>query len=111
MTVYGDGSQTRSFCYVSDLVEGIYRLLVSDYNEPVNVGNPSEITILEFANVVNAITQNPSGIVMKANLRIEGDPQTRRPDITRARAVLGWEPAIDLRAGLQRTIDYFKDRV
>jgi dTDP-glucose 4,6-dehydratase len=111
LTVYGDGSQTRSFCYVRDLVEGIYHLLVSDYNEPVNIGNPSEITILEFANVVNEITHNPSGIVMKADLRIEGDPQTRRPDIARARAVLGWEPAVDLRAGLQRTIDYFKDRV
>jgi dTDP-glucose 4,6-dehydratase len=111
LTVYGNGSQTRSFCYVSDLVEGIYRLLVSDYNEPVNIGNPSEITILEFANVVNVITHNPAGIVMEEKLRIEGDPQTRRPDIARARAVLGWEPTIDLGVGLQRTIDYFKDRV
>jgi dTDP-glucose 4,6-dehydratase len=111
LTVYGDGSQTRSFCYVSDLVDGIYRLLMSDYNEPVNIGNPSEISILEFADVVNTLTHNPAGIVMKANQRIEGDPQTRRPDITRAQNVLGWEPAIDLRAGLQRTIDHFKDRV
>ncbi len=111
LTIYGDGQQTRSFCFVSDLVDGIYRLLTSDYNDPVNIGNPSEISILEFAQVVNDLTQNPAGTVFKEELRIKGDPQTRRPDITRARTVLGWEPTIDLKTGLQKTLDYFKDRV
>lgn len=111
LTVYGDGSQTRSFCYVSDLIDGIYRLLISDYNEPVNIGNPSEINILDFARVVNEVTDNPSGTVFKEELRIKGDPQTRRPDITRARAVLSWEPQIDLHTGLEKTVEYFKDRV
>ncbi|RPJ02343.1 MAG: SDR family oxidoreductase [Chloroflexi bacterium] len=111
LTVYGDGSQTRSFCYVSDLIEGIYRLLISGYNEPVNIGNPTETSIMEFAQVVNEITGNRAGIVLKEDLRIEGDPQTRQPDITRAREVLGWEPTVDLRTGLRHTIEYFKDRV
>jgi dTDP-glucose 4,6-dehydratase len=111
LTVYGDGSQTRSFCYVSDLVEGIYRLLISDYNEPVNIGNPTEMSILAFAQVVNEMTGNPAGLVLKADLRIKGDPQTRQPDISRARQVLGWEPTVDLRTGLRHTIGYFKDRV
>lgn len=111
LTVYGDGSQTRSFCYVSDLVEGIYRLLMSDYNDPVNIGNPTEMSILEFAHVVNDLTGNVEDIVFKEHLRIAGDPQTRQPDISRARSVLAWDPAIDLPTGLQRTIEYFKDRV
>jgi len=111
LTVYGDGSQTRSFCYVSDLIEGIYRLLMSDYNQPVNIGNPTEMTILEFAQFVNTLTDNPGGIVFKEDSRIKGDPQTRQPDITRAKTLLGWEPVIDLPTGLQRTIDYFKGRV
>jgi dTDP-glucose 4,6-dehydratase len=111
LTVYGDGSQTRSFCYVSDLIEGIYRLLMSDYSEPVNIGNATEMTILEFAQVVNEMTGNPAGIMYKDDLRIKGDPQTRQPDISRAIQVLDWRPAIDLRAGLGRTIAYFKDRV
>lgn len=108
LTVYGDGSQTRSFQYVSDLVEGIYRLLMSDYTNPVNIGNPHEMTILEFANLVNKLTDNPAGVVFKAQERIKGDPQTRRPDITRARTILDWEPKIDLRAGLQKTIEHFR---
>ncbi|MFP4322401.1 MAG: UDP-glucuronic acid decarboxylase family protein [Anaerolineales bacterium] len=107
LTVYGDGSQTRSFCYVSDLVEGIYRLLQSDYAEPVNIGNPHEMTILEFAELVNDVTQNPGGITFK-DVRIEGDPQTRQPDISRARQILDWEPKVELSEGLQHTIDYFR---
>jgi dTDP-glucose 4,6-dehydratase len=108
LTVYGDGSQTRSFQYVSDLVDGVYRLLTNDYNNPVNIGNPHEMTILEFALLVNEITENPAGIVYKAQERIKGDPQTRQPDITRARTILNWEPKVDLRDGLQRTIDHFR---
>jgi dTDP-glucose 4,6-dehydratase len=111
LTVYGNGSQTRSFCYVSDLIEGIYRLLISGYNEPVNIGNPTETSILEFAKVVNEITGNRAGIVLIEDLRIEGDPQTRQPDIGRARHILDWEPAVDLRTGLHHTIEYFRDRV
>jgi len=111
LTVYGDGSQTRSFCYVSDLVEGIYRLLMSDYDQPVNLGNPSEMTILQFAELVNRLTDNPAGIILKEALRIQGDPQTRQPDITRAKNVLGWEPKVDLPTGLAQTIEYFKVRV
>lgn len=107
LTVYGDGSQTRSFQYVSDLIEGIYRLLLSDFTEPVNIGNPVEMTILQFAQIVNEITENKAGIIYRDE-RIKGDPQTRRPDITRARTVLGWEPAVDLQQGLRQTIDYFR---
>jgi len=108
LTVYGDGQQTRSFQFVDDLVEGVARLLASDYIDPVNIGNPREMTILEFAEIVNRITQNPAGIVMKQEERIKGDPQTRRPDITRARTVLNWEPRVDLEVGLDRTIEYFR---
>lgn len=108
LTVYGDGQQTRSFQYVSDLVEGIYRLLLSDYSDPVNIGNPREMTILQFAEVVNMLTQNPGGIVYK-DLRIQGDPQTRQPDITRAKAILGWEPKVQLEDGLRETIEYFRE--
>ncbi len=111
LTVYGDGSQTRSFCYYQDLIDGIYRLLMSDFNEPVNIGNPSEMSILDFARFVNQLTDNPAGIIFKEELRISGDPQTRQPDITRARTLLGWEPKIDLPTGLEKTIDYFKARV
>ncbi len=108
LTVYGDGSQTRSFQYVSDLIEGIYRLLMSDYNQPVNIGNPTEMTILQFAEVVNQITGNQGGIIYKSSERIKGDPQTRQPDITRARTILGWEPQVELAEGLQKTIDHFR---
>lgn len=110
LTVYGDGSQTRSFQYVSDLVDGIYRLLESNYNDPVNIGNPDEMSILQFAQAVNEVVGNQAGIVFK-NERIKGDPQTRQPDITRARTVLNWEPKIHLREGLERTIAYFREVV
>jgi len=111
LTVYGDGSQTRSFCYVDDLIEGIYRLLLSDEHNPVNIGNPQETTILEFAHIINRLTGNPAGIVYKASLRSEGDPQRRQPDITRARQILGWEPQVSLEEGLLRTIPYFKQEL
>jgi dTDP-glucose 4,6-dehydratase len=109
ITVYGDGSQTRSFCYVSDLVEGIVRLLRSDYSGPVNCGNPTEVTILEFAERIKALTTSTSEIVFRP--LPEDDPKVRQPDITRARAILGWEPAVGLEDGLRRTIDYFRDKV
>src|SRR5581483_298603 len=115
LTVYGDGSQTRSFCYVADLIEGLFRLLMlppsEDAANPVNIGNPNEMSILEFAKVVNMLTDNPAGIIFKKQDRIEGDPQTRQPDITRARKPLGWEPRVALHEGLQRTIRYFEGRV
>ena len=98
LTVYGDGTQTRSFCYVDDLVEGIYRLLLSEEHMPVNIGNPAEITILEFAEVINEIVGNKAGIMFKPALRLGDDPQRRQPDITRARQILEWEPKVSLRA-------------
>jgi dTDP-glucose 4,6-dehydratase len=109
MTVYGDGSQTRSFCYVSDLVEGIVRLLHSDYSGPVNCGNPTEVTILRFAEVIRQLTGSRSEIVFRS--LPEDDPKQRQPDITRARTLLGWEPKVGLEDGLRRTIDYFRDKV
>ena len=108
LTVYGDGKQTRSFQYASDLIEGIYRLLNSDFNDPVNIGNPHELSIREFAEVVNELTDNPGGLVFKESSRIAGDPQTRQPDITRAKEILSWEPTVSLHEGLQKTIEYFK---
>lgn len=111
LTIYGNGSQTRSFCYVSDLISGIYRLLVSDVHEPVNIGNPVETTILAFAETINRETGNRSGIVFKDNQRTEGDPQRRRPDISRAAALLDWAPEVPLKAGLEKTIPYFKEKL
>jgi dTDP-glucose 4,6-dehydratase len=111
LTVYGDGSQTRSFCFVDDLIDGIYRLLLSDEHEPVNVGNPAETTILEFAQVINELTGNRAGIIYKQSQRIEGDPQRRQPDITRARKILDWEPQTSLEEGLLCTIPYFKEKL
>jgi len=108
LTVYGDGSQTRSFCYVSDLVEGIYRLLLSGEHLPVNLGNPREMSIREFAETINQVTGNPAGINFVPKGRTEGDPQRRRPDITKAKQALGWEPQIAVEEGLQHTIDYFR---
>ncbi|MCU0513674.1 MAG: SDR family oxidoreductase [Anaerolineae bacterium] len=108
LTVYGDGSQTRCFQYVSDLVEGIYRLLNSSFTDPVNIGTTAEMSILEFAEAVNEISGNAAGIIYKEALRIQGDPQTRRPDTTRARTILGWEPKVPLADGLTHTIDYFR---
>lgn len=107
LTVYGDGSQTRSFCYVSDLIEGIYRLLLSHEHEPVNIGNPHELTVLEFAHLINQITNNPAGVIFE-DKRIQGDPQTRQPDITKAKAVLGWEPTVSIEDGLRSTIEHFR---
>jgi dTDP-glucose 4,6-dehydratase len=111
LTIYGDGSQTRSFCYVDDLIEGIYRLLMSDEHQPVNIGNPVETTILEFAKTINDIAGNRAGLVYKTEMRGVGDPQRRQPDITRARNILNWEPIISLEEGIQRTIPYFKERL
>ena len=111
LTVYGDGSQTRSFCYVDDLVEGILRLLLSTEHDPVNIGNPTETTILEFADTINRVTQNPAGTVFKPMQRGTGDPQRRQPDITRARQILNWEPKVSLEDGLQKTIPYFRQKL
>jgi dTDP-glucose 4,6-dehydratase len=108
LTVYGDGAQTRSFCYVDDLVEGIYRLLLSAEHLPVNLGNPVEISILEFARQIAAMFDPPARLEFLAERRGSGDPQRRQPDITRARAALGWEPKVDLAEGLKRTVEYFK---
>jgi dTDP-glucose 4,6-dehydratase len=106
ITVYGDGSQTRSFCYVSDEIEGIYRLMMSDYTLPVNIGNPEEHTILEFAEIILKITGSRSKIAFK-ELPVD-DPKQRRPDITKAKNLLNWEPQVSLEAGLKETIKYFK---
>lgn len=106
ITVFGDGSQTRSFCYVGDLVEGIYRLLMSDYPQPVNIGNPVEITIKEFAEEVVSLTGSKSKIIYKP--LPTDDPKQRKPDITRAKEILGWEPKVSRSEGLKITLDYFK---
>src|SRR5215813_13957748 len=106
LTVFGNGSQTRSFCYVDDLVEGIYRLLLSDYHLPVNIGNPSEITLKQFAEEVIALTGTKQKIVYKP-LPVD-DPKQRRPDITKAKKLLGWEPKVDRKQGLKITYEYFK---
>ncbi len=111
LTVYGDGGQTRSFCYVDDLVEGIVRLLNSDEHMPVNIGNPVEMSILQFAETINRVTGNPAGVAFKPGERSARDPQRRRPDITRARTLLGWEPEYNLEQGLHRTIPYFKQQL
>jgi dTDP-glucose 4,6-dehydratase len=111
LTVYGDGQQTRSFQYVSDLVEGLYRLLQSDEVEPVNIGNPHEFTIRDFAELVNKVTENPAGIVVKPELRIQDDPQTRQPDIAKARRILDWEPKVQLAEGIQKTVPYFREQL
>jgi len=111
LTVYGDGSQTRSFCYVDDLIEGILRLLLSEEHNPVNIGNPNEITILDFAKTINAIVGNPQGIIHKPALRLGDDPQMRRPDITRAKELLSWEPKISLEEGIRLTVPYFRQKM
>ena len=106
MTVFGDGSQTRSFCYVSDLIDGIYRLLLSGEKEPVNIGNPAELSVLDFARTIRALTETKSEIVFKP-LPVD-DPKVRQPDITKAKTKLGWEPRVKLEDGLRRTIEYFR---
>ena len=113
LTVYGDGSQTRSFCYVDDLVDGIYRLLLSEEIEPVNIGNPVEMTILQFAEKINALTASCSPIkfTQPKDARIQDDPKVRKPDISKARRILGWEPRVPVDEGLRRTIDWFRTRL
>ena len=106
MTVFGDGSQTRSFCYVADLIDGIYRLLQSDEADPINIGNPAELSVLEFARTIRALTGARSEIVFRP-LPVD-DPKVRQPDITKARTLLGWEPKVKLDDGLKKTIDYFR---
>ena len=107
LTVFGDGMQTRSFCYVDDLVEGIYRLLLSDYANPVNIGNPSEITMMQFAKEIMELVDNPKAHIDYRPLPVD-DPKQRKPDITKARDILGWEPKFDREKGLALTYEYFK---
>jgi dTDP-glucose 4,6-dehydratase len=109
LTVFGQGTQTRSFCYCSDLIEGIYRLMMSEHLEPVNIGNPQEMTMLEFAREIIRVTGSRSKIVHKP--LPQDDPKQRKPDITRARRWLGWEPKVPLAEGLEKTITYFRSRV
>ncbi|MCC1483491.1 UDP-glucuronic acid decarboxylase family protein [Winogradskyella immobilis] len=107
LTVFGDGSQTRSFCYIDDQVEGIYRLLFSDYNKPVNIGNPKEITILDFAKEISKLTDNDTQLTFKQLPK--DDPLQRQPDITLAKELLNWEPKVDRSEGIKKTFDYFRD--
>jgi dTDP-glucose 4,6-dehydratase len=109
VTVFGDGKQTRSLCFVSDLIEGIYRLMMSDEPNPVNIGNPSEMTMLQLAEEIVRITGSKSKIVHKP-LPVD-DPKVRKPDITRARTILGWEPKVPLSDGLPRTLEYFRKKL
>jgi dTDP-glucose 4,6-dehydratase len=109
LTVYGDGSQTRSFCFVSDLVEGIFRLLKVDFHEPVNLGNPNELSIRQFAEEILELSGCPSGIVYQP--LPQDDPKLRRPDIDRARKLLGWEPKVERRQGLLTTLNYFRGKM
>ena len=113
LTVYGDGIQTRSFCYVSDLIDGVCRLLLSDETEPVNVGNPQEMTILDFAHEIVHLTGSTSDItlVQPEDVRVKDDPKVRQPDISKARRLLGWEPKVSLDEGLRKTVEWFRDRV
>ena len=109
LTVFGDGSQTRSFCYVSDLIDGIVRLALSDFHEPVNIGNPAEMTILDFAQKILALTGSTAQIVFRP-LPVD-DPRVRQPDITRAKRLLGWQPKVDFESGVRETIGYFKQKL
>lgn len=111
LTIYGDGTQTRSFCYVDDLIEGIYRLFLSNEHRPVNIGNPIEMTILELAEAINRLVDNPAQVQIEPGKRGEGDPQRRQPEISRAREVLDWKPTIGLEEGLRRTIPYFQANI
>ncbi|HND49601.1 MAG TPA: GDP-mannose 4,6-dehydratase, partial [Anaerolineales bacterium] len=111
LTVYGTGSQTRSFCFVDDLVDGIVKLLYSKEHLPVNIGNPVEMSILEFAEIINKVTGNTAGIKYIENARSARDPQRRRPDITRAKDILNWEPKVNLEEGIRRTIPFFKQKL
>jgi dTDP-glucose 4,6-dehydratase len=109
LTVFGRGQQTRSFCYCEDLIEGLYRLMMSRGNDPVNIGNPAEMTVLEFARAIIRLTGSRSKIVFKP--LPEDDPRQRRPDISRAKELLGWAPRVALEEGIVKTIDYFQGRM
>jgi dTDP-glucose 4,6-dehydratase len=109
VTVFGDGSQTRSVCYVSDLIDGIYHLMVSDYDMPMNIGNPEEVTMLELAQEIIELTKSTSKIIFKE--LPQDDPKVRQPDITKAKAILGWEPKVTRREGLQKTLVYFRAKL
>jgi len=109
ITVYGDGSQTRSFCYITDQVDGLFKLLMSNENEPVNIGNPEEIPLIEIAKEIIELTNSKSKIIFE-ELPVN-DPKVRQPDITKARTKLGWEPKVNRREGLKKTIQYFKELI
>ena len=111
LTIYGDGQQTRSFCYVSDLIHGIYALLLSEEHDPINIGNPTEMKIIEFAEIINRQVGNQAGIIHKPEMRLGDDPQKRRPDISRAKELLRWQPSIALEDGLDKTIPYFRHKL
>ena len=111
LTIYGDGNQTRSFCYVDDLIEGIYRLMAVDEHLPVNIGNPNEISILEFAQLINLLADNPTGIIVQPLKGLGNDPLRRQPDISKAKTLLNWEPKVSLEDGLRNTIAYFKEKI
>lgn len=108
ITIYGRGRQTRSFCYVSDLIDGIYKLMLTRFNQPVNIGNPNEFTMLELARIVTGLTNAKSRIIFKP--LPEDDPRQRQPDITRAKRILKWQPRIELREGLKTTIEWFQKK-
>jgi len=109
LTVFGDGTQTRSFCYVSDLIEGIYQLLMSDEVDPVNIGNPAEMSVLEFAQEIIRIVGSTSTIILKP--LPQDDPKVRQPDISKIKRVLGWTPTVSLQEGLTKTLAYFKEQL
>ena len=111
LTIYGTGEQTRSFCLVDDLIEGIRRLMDSDEHMPVNIGNPLEVTINDFARLINEICENPSGLNINASDRLGDDPERRQPDITRAKTILGWQPVASIREGLTMTVEYMRTKL
>ena len=111
LTVYGDGSQSRSFCFVDDLINGIVKLLYSEETMPVNIGNPVEISILQLAELINKICANPAGIVIKEDLQLGNDPKRRQPDISRAKSILDWEPFVPVEEGIERILPFFKQKL
>ena len=111
LTIYGEGKQTRSFCFYQDLINGIYALLKSDIHDPVNIGNPNEMTMLELAEQINNMTGNTAGLTINESLRLGNDPERRKPDITRAKNLLNWTPKFSLEQGLSLTIPYFKEKL
>jgi dTDP-glucose 4,6-dehydratase len=111
LTIYGDGQQTRSFCYIDDLIEGLLRLMETKFHEPINLGNPVEMTIEELANLIVELTRSEAGLEFFGDRRDRTDPQQRRPDISRAKEVLDWEPSVSLEEGLRATIEDFRSRI